>query len=189
MLATVQSIALHTLRGAGSMEEARKALTDRLIALAKVHDVLTRESWEGAELYDLIAGVTSPHAGGNRFVINGPPVWLTPALSLSIALALHELVTNAVKYGALSAECGSVTISWEVTDPHGHPRLTLRWVERGGPPVRTPTRLGFGSRLIERSLSAESGTATIDYASEGLVCLMETPLRGQAAPVETTPAE
>ena len=189
MLATVQSIALHTLRGAGSMEEARKALTDRLIALAKVHDVLTRESWEGAELHDLIAGVTSPHAGGSRFVINGPPVWLTPALSLSIALALHELVTNAVKYGALSAECGSVTISWEVTDPHGGPRLKLRWVERGGPPVRTPTRLGFGSRLIERSLSAESGTATIDYAGEGLVCLMQTPLRGQAAPVEAAPAE
>jgi two-component sensor histidine kinase len=189
MLATVQSIALHTLRGPVSMEEARKALTDRLIALAKVHDVLTHESWEGAELHDVIASVTSPHAGGNRFVISGPPVWLTPALSLSLALALHELVTNAVKYGALSAEGGSVTISWEVTDPFGVSWLMLRWAERGGPPVRTPTRQGFGSRLIERSLSAESGTATIDYAAEGLVCLMDTPLRHQAAPVDTTPAE
>jgi two-component sensor histidine kinase len=190
MLATVQSIALHTLRGTVSMEQARKTLTDRLVALAKVHDVLTRESWEGAELRDIIAGVTSPHDGGNRFVVNGPAVWLTPALSVSLALALHELVTNAAKYGALSAERGSVTISWEVTDPPGDPRLWLRWVERGGPPVRAPTRQGFGSQLIERSLSAENGgKATIDYAAEGLVCLMETPLRHHAAPVETIPAE
>ena len=188
MLATVQSIALHTLRGPLSMDEARKALTDRLIALAKVHDVLTRERWEGAELRDIIAGVTSPHAGENRFVVSGPPVWLSPALSVSLALALHELVTNAAKYGALSAEHGTVTISWEVSDPLGDPRLKLRWVERGGPPVRAPTRQGFGSQLIERSLSAENGgRATIDYASEGVICRMETPLRRQGAPVETAP--
>jgi two-component sensor histidine kinase len=168
------------------MEQARKALDDRLIALAKVHDVLTHESWEGAELHDIVGGVTTPHGGGNRFVISGPPVWLTPALSLSLALALHELTTNAAKYGALSAEGGLVTISWQITDPLGGPRLMLRWVERGGPPVPPPTQQGFGTTSIQRSLSAEGGTATIDYAPDGLVCVLETPIRHQAAPVEIT---
>jgi len=189
MLATVQSIALHTLRGAGSIEDARKALTDRLVALAKAHDVLTRENWEGAELHQIVAGVTGPHAGGKRFVISGPPVWLSPALSVSLSLALHELVTNAAKYGALSAEGGSVTISWEVTDPLDDPHLKLCWIERGGPLVQSPTRQGFGTRLIERSLSDESGgTATILYETEGLVCRMETPLRRRSRPLATTPA-
>ena len=156
-LATVQAIAVQTLRGSGTTDEARKALIDRLIALAKAHDVLTRESWEGAELQEIVAGAASPHGGSDRFVISGPSVWLTPALSLALALALHELATNAAKYGALSVESGSVMVSWAVEGSSDERRLTLRWVERGGPPVQSPTRQGFGSRLIERSLSAEIG--------------------------------
>ena len=188
-LASVQSIALQTLRGASSLQEAREALSDRLVALAKAHDMLTRESWEGAELHDIVAGAISAHGGPNRFVIKGPPVWLTPALSLSLALALHELATNAAKYGALSNENGSVAISWEVADPLGEPRLTLRWAERGGPPVQPPTRQGFGSRLIQRSLSAEiGGTATVDYAPQGLVCVMQAPIRQRTPSAEQASA-
>jgi two-component sensor histidine kinase len=189
MLATVQSIAWHTLRDAAGMEEARNAVTQRLIALANVHDVLTQESWEGAELNDVVSGVIRPYARRDVFVLSGPPVWLTPALSLSLGPALNELATNAVKHGALSTDGGSVTVSWSVTDPLGHPRLTLRWIERGGPPVRPPAHEGFGSRLIQRSLSAEiGGRVTVDYASEGLACVMEAPLRRPAASAEPTSA-
>jgi two-component sensor histidine kinase len=182
-LATVQSIAAQTLRGTGSMIEARDAFTDRLIALAKAHDVLTRESWEGAELHDIITDATGPHGGRDRFHVSGPPVWLSPTLSLSLSLALHELATNAAKYGALSNETGTVTVSWEVSDPVGAPRLALRWAESGGPPVQPPTRQGFGSRLI-RGLSAEIGaSATVDYAPDGLVCVLTAPVRRRSEPM------
>ncbi len=189
-LATVQSIAQQTLRGAATMAEAGDALSDRLIALAKAHDVLTRESWEGAELGDIVGGATAPLAGRERFVVSGPPVRLTPTLSLSFALALHELATNAAKYGALSTPDGVVTISWDVAEPLGEPWLTLRWVERGGPPVQPPSRQGFGSRLIQRSLSAEiGGMATLDYAPDGLVCVMEAPIRRRGKPPEANAVE
>jgi two-component sensor histidine kinase len=176
-LATVQSIALQTLRGATSLPQARDALTDRLVALAKAHDPLTRESWEGAELHDIVAGATAPHAGTGRFEVEGPPVWLTPALSLSLALALHELATNAAKYGALASSEGRVRISWEVTGPLQAERLRLEWREQGGLPVRPPAHRGFGTRLIERSFSADlDGSATIDFAPDGVRCLIEAPL-------------
>ncbi|HEX8666503.1 MAG TPA: HWE histidine kinase domain-containing protein [Beijerinckiaceae bacterium] len=179
-LATVQAIAVQTLRGAASTTEASEALTDRLMALAKAHDALTRESWEGAELHEIVEAATSPHGGRNRFDVEGPSVWLSPALSLSLALSLHELATNAAKYGALSTAGGLVAITWEVVDPRGDARLRLRWIERGGPSVRPPTRRGFGSRLIERSLAAEDGgSATIGYPPEGVVCVMEAPIRGR----------
>jgi two-component sensor histidine kinase len=104
---------------------------------------------------------------------------------LSLALSLHELATNAAKCGALSAERGMVAIAWEVADPLHMPRLALRWVERGGPPVRPPTRQGFGSRLIQRSLAAEiEGAVTIDYAPEGVVCVIKTTIRQGSAPLD-----
>ena len=142
-LATVQAIAVQTLRGAASTTEASKALTERLMALAKAHDALTRESWEGAELHEIVEAATDPYGGRNRFAVAGPSVWLSPALSLSLALSLHELATNAAKYGALSTAAGAVAITWEVVDPRMDARLKLRWIERGGPPVRPPTRRGF----------------------------------------------
>jgi two-component sensor histidine kinase len=181
-LATVQSIAVQTLRGAATTTDASEALTDRLMALAKAHDALTRESWEGAELHEIMEAVISPHGGRNRFAVEGPSVWLSPALSLSLALSLHELATNAAKYGALSTPGGSIAITWEVVKPFGDARLGLRWIERGGPPVRPPTRRGFGSRLIERSLTAENGgSASINYPPEGVVCVMEAPIRSRGA--------
>ena len=133
-----------------------------------------------------LAGATGPHGGAERFVTAGPPVWLTPSLSLSLSLALHELATNAAKYGALSTGNGSVTVSWNVAGEGDMSRLTLRWAEQGGPPVQPPIRQGFGSRLI-RSLSADiDATAAIDYRPDGVVCTIEAPLQPRTTPEDTT---
>jgi len=119
---------------------------------------------------DVIDRLTALHGGGDRFVLDGPPVRLSPRPALSLSMALHELATNAVKYGALSRPGGQILLSWSV-DYAAVPRLTLSWIERGGPPVETPTRRGFGSRLIERGLAAElSGEARIEFRPEGVVC-------------------
>lgn len=177
-LATVQSIAMQSLRGLDgpAAATARAAFEARLIALARVHDVLTRESWEGAELAEVVKDALAPldgPGGQPRFTVGGPAVRLPPRIALSIAMALHELATNAVKYGALSVPAGQIALSWSV----GEGRLTLRWQERGGPPVVPPTRTGFGSRLIERSLARElDGTVSLSFPREGVVCTIVAPL-------------
>ncbi|WP_232793166.1 sensor histidine kinase [Caulobacter hibisci] len=169
-LATIQAIAGQTFHAARSLPAAQEAFTARIIALSEAHDVLTRENWEGADLMDVIDRLTALHGGEGRFALDGPPVRLSPRPALSLSMALHELATNAVKYGALSRPGGQVTIAWSV-DYSGVPRLSLRWIERGGPPVEAPSRRGFGSRLIERGLAAElSGEARIDFLPEGVEC-------------------
>ena len=110
---------------------------------------------------------------GSRFQIEGENVRLGPKAALALAMSLHELATNATKYGALTNEIGRIRIAWN-TDAG---RLHLRWEERGGPPVAAPGRRGFGSRLIERSLAAElGGEVKVHYAPEGLVCMIDAPL-------------
>ncbi|MEE7458120.1 histidine kinase [Methylorubrum populi] len=181
-LATVQSIAMQSLRGLDGEEAqaAKAAFEARLLALARAHDVLTRESWEGAELKTVVADAIRPleaaDGQASRFAVSGPRLRLAPRLALSIAMALHELGTNAVKYGALSKEGGKVTITWTVQRrPELH--LSLRWSESGGPPVTPPTRRGFGSRLIERSLARElAGTVELLYEPEGVICIIEAPV-------------
>ncbi|WP_082167652.1 sensor histidine kinase [Methylobacterium aquaticum] len=177
-LATVQSIAMQSLRGLDGPQAAtaRSAFEARLIALARVHDVLTRESWEGAELADVVKDALAPLDGPgapSRFVVGGPALRLPPRIALSIAMALHELATNAVKYGALAVPGGQVALSWSVAEG----QLALHWRERGGPPVVPPTRTGFGSRLIERSLARElDGTVSLSFPREGVVCTIVAPL-------------
>ena len=178
-LATVQSIAVQTLRSSASDREARAAFEARLLALSKVHNILTRENWEGAALSDIVAEVLAPYKSDHRarFHIDGPDVRLHPRMALPLAMALHELATNATKYGALSNDSGVVSIAWGIKPAPGEQRLWLRWAEAGGPPVAPPARKGFGSRLIERSLVVElGGEATIDYAVSGVVCRVEAPL-------------
>ncbi len=175
-LATVQAIAAQTLRSSATDVEARDAFEARLLALSKVHNVLTRENWEDVSLIDISAEVLAPHGGEDpaRFRIDGPDVRLHPRLALPIAMALHELATNAVKYGPLSSGSGCVSIEWTVDATADGRRLQLRWAEEGGPPVAPPTRKGFGSRLIERSLALElGGKVTLDYAPTGVVCAIE----------------
>jgi PAS domain S-box-containing protein len=178
-LATVQSVASQTLRNALSPGQARDDLEGRLIALSRAHDVLTRESWEGANLDEIVRGAVEPyrHRGENRFRVKGPEVRLLPRMALALAMALQELVTNAVKYGALSNETGEVRITWSVDRSQLPARLLLRWQEMRGPPVRPPSRRGFGSRLIERSLAQDlGGEVRIEFAETGVVCALDAPL-------------
>jgi PAS domain S-box-containing protein len=183
-LATVQSIAAQTLRASATTAEARPAFEERLFALAKAHDVLTRENWEGASLGDVVEEALAAHTDrhGTRFDIDGPDVRLAPRAALAIAMALNELATNAVKYGALSNESGRVLLRWRVAPDAGGPVLHLTWEEAGGPPVAPPERKGFGSRLIERGLAADlGGEVRLDYRPTGLVCTIAAPLSAPAA--------
>lgn len=194
-LAAVLAIAVQTLRNAADTEEARKILQTRLLALAAAHDILTRTCWEGALLEELVRAALAPlsPADPERLRIEGPPVALPPRAALTLALAFHELATNAVKYGAFSCESGRVAVAWTLD---GERRLRLRWTETGGPPVAPPTRRGFGSRLIERSLAHDlGGQARIEFPPTGVVCTIEAvmpPATGAAAadamPVAPPPA-
>jgi two-component sensor histidine kinase len=175
ILAMVQAIVTQTLSNTPTRKVARQALDERLQALARAHDVLTRESWHGAELADIIAGAVAPLEAnpGLRFRASGPSVRLEPKAAVSLAMVLHELATNAVKYGALSTDAGWVSLDWTATPAPGGLDLALTWVEHGGPPVKPPRRRGFGARLISRSLAAELGSAELIYAPAGVQCRME----------------
>jgi PAS domain S-box-containing protein len=175
LLTTVQSIASQSLRSAPSPEEARDAFSARLHALSRVHDVLTRERWDGADLADVVANAIEPYDDGakSRFSCSGPSLRLVPKPAQSIAMALHELSTNAVKYGALSSDAGRVAIRWRIDGPTLH----LSWTESGGPPVTPPVHRGFGSKLVERGLAAElEGTARLAFEPGGVVCEIVAPL-------------
>ncbi|MXQ12254.1 PAS domain S-box protein [Microvirga makkahensis] len=175
ILATVQAIAQQTLSSRQSDDAVRETFEARLLALSKAHDLLTRENWDGASLSQVVAEALSPYQR-DRFETGGPDVRLTPKMALALALALHELATNAAKYGALSVPAGRIAIMWRV-QPNDPPHLILRWQERGGPPVSSPERKGFGSRLIERSLALElAGDVKITYDPAGVVCELKAPL-------------
>lgn len=170
-LATVQSVALQTLRNAVSLESARQALNERLLALAKAHDVLTRENWEGADLADIVASAIEAHAARERVRVAGPAVRLKPKPAVALSLALHELFTNAAKYGALKGEAGTIELTWASTGPGD---LTFTWRESGGAPVMRPTRRGFGVRMIDGLARDLGGAAWLDFSPEGLVCKIRT---------------
>jgi PAS domain S-box-containing protein len=179
-LATVQSVAMQTLRNAETTEQARTDFEARLIALSRAHDVLTRENWDGASLRTIVRQAIEPYRReeDDRFTVEGGPVWLPPRMALSIAMALQELATNAVKYGALSNDSGRVMIEWTLDFADSAPQLQLRWSESGGPPVKAPARQGFGSRLIERSLARDlNGTVALNFAPAGLICTVDAPVQ------------
>ena len=178
-LATVQSIAMQTLRNAETTELAKDALEMRLLGLSRAHDVLTRENWDGADLNDVVAQAIAPFRDrdGHRFNCEGPDVRLNPRMSLAIAMALQELATNAVKYGALSSATGTVSIGWTISRDNEPEELHFCWRERGGPPVTPPSRRGFGSRLIERSLARDlDGVVSITFEPSGVFCRIKAPL-------------
>jgi two-component sensor histidine kinase len=178
-LATVQAIAFQTLKGEVPLAEARARFEARLMALSRAHSLLTAQNWEGASLGRVVADATEYLASDqSRFEISGEEVRLAPRAALALALAFHELSTNAAKYGALSSDGGTVTISWRTEGG----MLRIDWKERGGPPVSEPEQRGFGSRLIERGLAgALGGTASLAFEPDGLHCTIETVLSGVAA--------
>ncbi|GJD52504.1 hypothetical protein OPKNFCMD_5270 [Methylobacterium crusticola] len=179
-LTLVQAIASQTLRGTGDVNAMREAFASRLISLGRAHDILTQASWTAAPIGEVVEGALSVHrnAGPARIRVSGPNVLLAAKPALSLALALHELATNAAKYGALSNESGVVDLRWHVVHEAEAPRFCLTWSEQGGPAILTqPARKGFGSRLIERSFAAEvGGEVKLTYAPAGLVCRLEAPL-------------
>lgn len=179
-LATVQSITEQTLRAAKVDPSIRNDLTNRLMAVSDAHNVLVDESWAGADLGTIVRQALAPHDHKeiSRFRIDGPLVWLSPQQAVAMALALHELATNALKYGALSTASGQVEIAWNLAhDQLGARQISLLWRELGGPPVTPPERTGFGTRLIARTFGQESGgQARIDYLPQGVQCVMQLPL-------------
>lgn len=178
MLTVVQAIAAQSLKAGSTVEEAKLAFTGRLTALAAAHTLLTAQNWESALLPAVVEAAINTCADRARFVVQGPAISLLPQTAVSFALALHELCTNAIKYGALSEPYGGVAINWEVgAAADGEPRLRFLWAEHGGPAVRVPTRRGFGSRLLERGLAREMrGEVTLDFAPSGLQCRIDVPL-------------
>ncbi|UIY45637.1 sensor histidine kinase [Methylobacterium radiotolerans] len=196
-LATVQSIAAQTFRG--QTDQATRAVFDaRMAALSNAHNVLVEDNWESANLRHVVERALAPHilaeVDVNRFQLNGPDARLHPKVAVTLAMALHELMTNAAKYGALSVPEGRVAVTWALAElENGRRQLDLTWREQDGPPVTPPTRKGFGSRLIERQLPMEfDGRAEIQYAPAGVVCELQIPLTplgwdGQAT-VEGRPA-
>ena len=180
-LTMAQAIVSQTLRNVAGMDEVKESLVSRLVALGKAHDVLLEGESESAHIHAIIAGALAIHDDRerDRLSLNGPQITLGPKAALALALMIHELATNAVKYGALSVPSGRVGVDWSVADLAGDPVMSLVWTESDGPAVVAPSKKGFGSRLIERGLSsAVGGEAIIEYAPAGVVCRMSASLSG-----------
>ena len=190
-LATVQSLASQTARSAHTPAAFREGFEGRLIALSKAHDQLTIHHWESADLRELLSGSLAPYAGADRVVLRGEDVVLRPRAVLTLAMAVHELTTNAAKYGALSVPGGRIEIHWRpVRAENGHLMLRIDWTEQGGPPVATPKQRGFGSKLIEGSIAAElGGSARLAFAPEGLGCEILIPIEIAAIDTRTKSGE
>jgi PAS domain S-box-containing protein len=175
MLATAQSVFVQSLRSASTLKEAQEIAVGRIHSLATAQDLLTQEGWSSATLRDVVERSITPFEGAD-FRIAGPRILLGAKAVSTLSLTLHELATNSIKYGALSKENGSVTITWEV-QPVEPTTLRFHWSEMGGPPVTTPKRRGFGSRVIENIVRAEfQGQAKIDFHKDGILYEIVAPL-------------
>ncbi len=180
MLATVLAIANQTLRGAADPSLA-EAFEGRILALAKAHSLLGGADREMVGLGDVIERILQPFGlrdqKAARFTIIGEDVRLQPQAALTLAMVVHELATNAAKYGALATDAGRISVDWTLEPGPGGNKVRLRWQESGGPPVVPPTRRGFGSRLIQRGLAQELGADVhLEYAPVGVSCRIVLPL-------------
>jgi PAS domain S-box-containing protein len=193
-LATVQSIARQTLHRARSPAEFVSTFSGRVQALARAHTLLTENTWQGAEMMGLVRDQLQFGGGDDdRISYSGPSITLDQQAALHLALVLHELGTNARKYGSLSVPRGRLSVSWGM-QTNGGRHIILDWKERDGPEVHAPSERGFGTTLIEQSLQADGGAASIHYGSEGLTCHIKFPLRdavpsGLAEIFEARPAK
>jgi len=181
-LAILQSIATQTFRSASKTE--REKFEGRLGALAEAHNLLSTAKWQGSDLQDLVGRVLQPYSinSPERVRMSGPETPLSPRLSVVLSMIIHEIATNAAKYGALSNDTGTVALNWETVTENGKRKLRLVWVEAGGPPVTAPVQRGFGSRLIERSARDQlGGEATVDFLPRGVVCTVTCSLEDEGA--------
>lgn len=178
-LATVQSIALQTLRGDMPIAEEREALQARLAAMSHVHDLLTETNWQGADMRKVVLRQLAPYGvdSSNRFAVSGPDVRLQAKAALTLGIAFHELATNAAKYGALSNGTGCIQVVWDISTETDPGTLQIRWRESGGPPVSFPQRRGFGSMMIERAVSYDlGGDVRLLYEPDGVDCVIDLEL-------------
>jgi PAS domain S-box-containing protein len=178
-LATVSAVVQQTLKNAASLDEATRVVGGRIASLATAHELLLRDEVEGAYVGEIVSGVLRPFDGGDGhlFTVDGPEIRLSPSVTLALSMALHELATNAAKYGALSTPAGTIAIRWDLTGRDEARRFNFSWVEHGGPLVISPASTGFGSRMIERVMAQNvRGTARIDYRPEGVVFTIDAPM-------------
>ena len=188
LVAVVQALVMQSLRSAASMEEAADCIEQRLAAVARSTDILLRTDWKPIGLSELVH-LALAHADGfrDRVEIDGPYVEIRPEWATMLVLALHELETNAIKYGALSNDAGRVRIGWTLIEGE-QPNLWLQWTESGGPPVRSDGPAGFGSRLATTLLQRHlKGTAEMELVPSGLTWRVIAPLAAQRAkePIRT----
>lgn len=177
MLASVQSIAGQTLRNAASQQAFVEVFTARLQALSHAHELLTKRSWKNAGLMELALAALAPFSARDRVSVEGPDIGVKPETAVALLLGIHELASNAAKFGALSNDEGRVRLTWDVDMGADRRELTLDWVETGGPRVAMPTSKSMGSKLIERGLPhALGGEAKLDFAPEGVRFSLKTPL-------------
>ncbi len=170
-LATVQSLATQTFRD-GADPALRAKFGARLVSLGRAHDVLSARKWEGADLRDVVNATLEPFASANpdRIITDGLSIPMSSRAVVMLSLVLHELATNAAKYGALSGPAGCVTVTWVISPVD---KVKLHWRESDGPSVDTPQHAGFGSTLIEKGFAAQiGGAATLRFEPGGLICAL-----------------
>ena len=178
-LAIVQGLAMQSFRQLPGSEGPRSTFNARLAALAGAHDLLTLSNWTTAGFVSTIQNAAEASAGADaeRLTLEGPDFMLPPQAAVSLAMIIHELCTNAVKYGSLSVPDGRVMLSWTLDDSGNHRQISLRWLESGGPPVQAPAKKGFGSRLISHGFSTErTGKVEMHFHPSGLECIVQAQL-------------
>ena len=179
-LAIVSALVQQTLRNSDNLSEASSVIGARLSALSKAHDILTKGSWLEGDLQSTIEAAVLTQAAADQVSLSGPRVALAPSQVMAISLAMHELTTNAIKYGALSNDTGRVSVVWDVMQLADRNQLKLEWNEAGGPAVEKPTQRGFGSRLLERITASEGGGAERVFEATGFRCTITLPLARDA---------
>jgi two-component sensor histidine kinase len=181
-VATIQSIVSYQLR---DTPQTRRAIMGRLMALSATDDLVLEAQGKGARLRDILATELGPYES-SRIAIDGPVMFLSPKLAVTMALLVHELATNSAKYGALSAPTGQIAICWSLSDA----RLNIEWRESGGPVITPPTHHGFGMQLLSRALDQFGGTVETTFEPTGLICKLTVPLpENSIAPDATSPDE
>jgi two-component system CheB/CheR fusion protein len=178
-LATVLSIFSRTRQSAESLESFAKSFEGRIRALARAHDLLSRNMWSGVDLRQMLQQELAPYAeaGDGEIALAGRPIFVSARAGLALGMIVHELATNAAKYGALSNSSGKVALGWKVGPRGGGPALSLTWTERGGPPVKKPRNSGFGLRFMQRSLEYEfDGALDLRFAPRGLRAILHIPM-------------
>ena len=191
ILASVTALATRMLSQADSPAAFAETFLDRLHAMGRLHDILTRSNWQGTDIHTLVTAILAPYDAGTRLALtqDEPPVVLGPAATATLGLVLHELATNAAKYGALSTPEGSIAVHWHIDGQEPAARLVLAWTESGGPPVVPPAREGFGIRFVKRSLQYElEGSCDLDFRLSGVHAVIVFPLHSDQGKGQTRAA-